>query len=135
MRFDIAIPKYGWSSLCYICPNKGDTAHVLETLVHLGAEDKILQRVADKLRNGEPNEGFTFSAKMQRRSVMFITNTDSAEEFMNTLVHEIRHLTDDIATAYNIALTGEDVAYLAGEIAQRMFQNCHSLLCDCCRGK
>lgn len=52
---------------------------------------------------------------------------------MNTIVHEVRHLTDDIATAENIQITGEKVAYLSGEIAEKMFKECHGFLCDECR--
>lgn len=40
-----------------------------------------------------------------------------------------------VAAAFGIGPYGEEAAYLAGDVGQRMFPVARRFLCDCCRGK
>lgn len=133
MRFSFSLPAYDWTVECFVCPGIREKLRINELLEDFGAPSKIIRRVIEKLNTGAKNEGFTYSAVGKRCSVVFISETTDARQSMNTIVHEVRHLTDDIATAENIQMTGEKVAYLSGEIAEKMFKECHVFLCDECR--
>ncbi len=76
--------------------------------------------------------GFTYSNKRNHESVMVVGLASSAKEEMNSIVHEIRHLVDDIASSYNLVPCGEDVAYLSGDIAMKMYENTKNLFCCRC---
>lgn len=130
---DIYLPRFGWSVKCFINADRDDSNSIVSSLDAVGASDSIIHRVIDKMSTGEMNGGFTYSNKMGKSSVFVVGVSSSAKEAMNTIVHEIRHLTDDIAESNHIHLTGEDVAYLAGDIAKKLFSHCHFLLCDHCR--
>lgn len=82
-----------------------------------------------------PYCGFTYSNINRNKSIIGITNTTNATEFVNSFVHEIFHLTNHIARKYNISFDSEKVCYIAGDISQKMFKRCHSLMCDCCKNK
>lgn len=81
------------------------------------------------------NSGFTYSNVRNKTSVVGITHTTNASEFINSFVHEISHVSNHIATTYNIDTNSEEICYISGDIAQEMFKCCHSLMCDCCRSK
>ena len=133
MKFHISTTRYHWNLVVFVCVEPRDFDEVIAALRDLDASEEILERVWSNLERGNKNEGFTYSAPLKKSSVMMISETTSAAETMNTIVHEIRHLTDDIAQCYHIALTGEEVAYLAGETAKKIFEQCHFLFCDHCR--
>ena len=66
---------------------------------------------------------------------MVIAMTSSAQEFYNSLMHELSHLTAYIAKWDKMSFTGEDIAYLEGDLSREIFPKVQPLLCDCCRKK
>lgn len=48
------------------------------------------------------------------------SQTTSEEQFLNTVVHEIKHLQSHICRYYNVDEDSEEAAYLTGYIAQKM---------------
>lgn len=119
--------------VCYVSPTVNEIIEINDIMRELGASEVIRKRVKEKCNKGDANEGFTYSALGSRFSLMLISKTTSAAETMNTIVHEVRHLTDDIAKAENIPLTGEEVAYLSGDVSAAIFKHTKKLFCDCCR--
>lgn len=68
----------------------------------------------------ELNQGFTYTDTIQRKSVVVIGNTDSLEQFYNTVVHEAKHLQSAICRYYDVSENSEDAAYLIGYIVMKM---------------
>lgn len=66
---------------------------------------------------------------------MVISLTSSPAEFLNSWMHEMQHLCRHVAAAFGIDPYGEEAAYLAGDVGQKMFPVARRFLCDCCRGK
>lgn len=79
------------------------------------------------------DSGFTYSNPDIRRSVMVIGKTSSGAQFLNSFVHELRHLIDDIAVADGMGMSGEAVAYLSGDTAMLVADIVSQLSCDHCR--
>jgi hypothetical protein len=50
-------------------------------------------------------------------------------------MHELSHLTAYIAKDDGLSFTGEDIAYLEGDLAREIFPAVQPLLCECCRHK
>ena len=69
---------------------------------------------------GKYNTGFTHTDFTKRRSIVAISPTTSKEQFLNTVVHEIKHLQSHICRYYNVDEDSEEAAYLIGYIAQKM---------------
>lgn len=69
---------------------------------------------------GKYNTGFTHTDFTKRRSIVTISPTTSEEQFLNTVVHEIKHLQSHICRYYNVDEDSEEAAYLIGYIAQKM---------------
>lgn len=99
----------------------------------LGAPPSILHRVENNMILDRMDTGFTFSAPQRRTSVVVIGRSSSGAEFLNSFVHEVRHLTDDIAYTDHMPLRGEPAAYLAGDIALALSDVVCQMSCEHCR--
>lgn len=51
---------------------------------------------------------------------MGIADTSSQEQFLNTLVHEAKHVQSHICAYYGVPEDGEQAAYLIGYLVQKM---------------
>lgn len=66
------------------------------------------------------NQGFTYTDTTKRKSIIVIGNTTSREQFLNTVVHEAKHVQSAICDYYNVDEDSEDAAYLIGYIVMKM---------------
>lgn len=69
---------------------------------------------------GTKDVGFTYTDPDKRTSIVGIANTSSQEEFLNTIVHEAKHVQSHICKYYNVPENGEQAACLIGYIVQKM---------------
>ena len=70
---------------------------------------------------GKGKLGFTKTFMDERLSVIGITKNLTKEEFLNTLVHEAKHVQSHICRYYNISEDSEDAAYLIGYLVMKMY--------------
>ena len=68
----------------------------------------------------ETNQGFTYTDTNRKVSVVVIGNADSYKQFLNTIVHEAKHVQTAICGYYGIDESSEDAAYLIGYLVMRM---------------
>lgn len=78
---------------------------------------------------GEINSGFTRTDFNKQLSIVCIGIADSREEFLNTIVHEAKHVQSHICMYYDVPEDGEDAAYLIGYLIARMSEAFSPLLC------
>lgn len=71
---------------------------------------------------GKVDTGFTHTDFNKRRSIVGISYSSSKEQFLNTIIHEAKHVQSHICRYYNIAEDSEDAAYLIGYIIQVMYK-------------
>lgn len=69
---------------------------------------------------GKKNTGFTYTDFSKRKSIVGISFTSSQEQFLNTLVHEAKHVQSHICKYYSVKEDSEEAAYLIGYIIQKM---------------
>ncbi len=110
--------KYGWRLFVFYNVTVKDLDIVLPSLWENGCSNEGIREVAKAIV--EPNAGFTHS--QGRNSIMGIGWSDSNEEFINTIVHEINHLHHDICLYYNLPTYGETPSIIAGDIAMAMYE-------------
>lgn len=127
-NYDILVHAYYATTQYYV-------EEILNRLYEVGCRGYNLQRAKENLSAGKLNTGLTFYSSRNREAVMVIALTSSASEFYNSLMHELSHLTAYIAENDRMSFTGEEIAYLEGELAQAIFPIVQPLLCDCCRHK
>lgn len=105
-----------------------DVDGTLACLRDAGAPKWALSEAMDLMENCHRDCGFTFSRRNRysylnedrHRAVVLIGPTSSCGEFLDTFIHELRHLTDSIAKSVGIALDSEDAAYISGDTAREL---------------
>lgn len=80
----------------------------------------------------EWNKGYTFTNFGDHLTVSFVSKTTSPEQMYDSIQHETKHITDHICEYYGIEPTGEESAYLQGEIAKQMFPAAALVVCPKC---
>lgn len=110
-----------------------DMERIIDALVWAEAPDSIISRVSENVIAGRRNEGFCFSNPSTRRSVIGIGKTSTGPEFLDSTVHEIMHIAQDIAREDDIDPYGEDIAYLAGDISKSISDIVCIMSCPKCR--
>ena len=118
----------------FLFARKGyDIEGVLACLYDAGASDSVLNQAEDLMLSCKYNCGFTYSDQRRRRAVVLIGPTSSGDEFLDTFVHETRHLADAIAEGLGIYLNSEHPAYISGDTARSLAGIICELGCARCR--
>lgn len=126
---------YRWTVRAFYAVSRYDVEDIMTELWKTGCPATFARRAYENMRSGQLDNGLTYSNFRRRESVMVVGLTRSAGEFFNTLVHELCHLSGHVSAAYDLDRGGEEVAYLTGDVAMRMYPQVKELLCECCRAK
>lgn len=122
-----------WTCDVYISIDGYWIEAITRSFLDCGASDSVIRRIQENMERDDMDSGFTYSNPDIRRSVMVIGKTSSGPQFLNSFIHELRHLVDDIAKADGMEMSGEGVAYLSGDTAMTMADIVCRLSCDHCR--
>lgn len=133
IRQEIYLEKEDWEVVAFYAVTHFEVYDIMRTLEKAGCKGKNLHKAFENISSGNKNTGLCFSG--DGVSVLVISVTSSKPQFMNSLVHELHHLASQIGNARGYDLLGEEVCYLAGEIAAEMYPIVGKYLCQCCSNK
>ena len=133
IKQEFIVDKVYWKVYVYYDVTSKDTIKIITKLQELKLPKSYITSAYTTLVSNKLNQGLTETNSKLKESIIVFTKTTNASQFVNSFIHEIGHLSNHIARTYNLDLNGEEVQYIAGDIAQQMFKRCHTLLCDCCR--
>lgn len=131
IRQDIRLEAEQWDITVFYAVTHYEMDEIMKTLIEAGCEGRNLELAYRNLTAGMMDTGLCFSGK--GKSVVVISVASSARQFMNSMAHELHHLSSHIAQAVGYDLLGEEVCYMTGEIAERMHTVAGRYLCECCR--
>lgn len=123
----------GWTVYWYFNADGSDAEIIIDRLLAVDASLDVMKRAEKILSEGINNFGFTYSSMKNKSSVIVIGVSSSGKEFLNSFVHELRHVVDDISTYYN--LDNEEAAYLTGDVSNSVAEIICKFSCDECRKK
>ena len=121
-----------WHACFIFAPDGYDDNTILDILYDLDASDYILVKAEKKMREGRPNEGFTFANSRMKEALVVIGPSTSGAEFVNTLSHEIYHLSVAVAKSLGLDLEGEQAAYIEGDAMGDFIELVCQFGCDKC---
>lgn len=111
----------GWNVLVYYNVEPQDFVEIEDSLRQIDCPNKDI-RSAFKVLSKSKNTGFTFSNSDYKMSIVCISQTTSASEFVSTAVHEAKHVQSHICQFYKIDERGEEAAYLIGHLVRKMYK-------------
>lgn len=117
----IGLGDKDWGVLVYYNVDEDGIDDVLYALSELDCPESDINKAEDLLLS-KYNTGLTFSNDKYKMSVVCIGKADCKEQFLNTIVHEAKHVQSHICTYYGVEEDGETAAYLIGHIVQRMYR-------------
>ena len=135
IRDKVYIEEYDWTIYAYYDVDDSDIDEIIDSLISIGSDYQRVQDAYAILEQSEANYGITYSNHILKTTVLVIGRANSAEQFLNTFVHELRHIENHITKTYNLDNNSEEVCYLIGNIAQRLYRKCYRLFCNKCRSK
>ncbi len=125
---------YGWDweiiAFYDVVPSDADA--VLMALKRYDCPHHLMRRATRNLMAGKLNNGLTYTNNARRASVMVIGRTSDAAQFWNTLDHEKGHLAEHIAQKIHLDPEGEEIEYLRGLIAEKVYPEAIQFLCSGC---
>lgn len=125
------IGKRDWWIMAYLSVDGADDlSEVYETLLAAGCPDYKAQEACMVL--SRENKGYTFTDFDAHVSFMFTSKATSAGEMFDTIVHELKHLTEHIGEYYGLDPKEELSAYLQGEVGRNLFPAASYVLCPVC---
>ena len=130
---EFIVDKVYWKVYVYYDVTHKDAIEIVTKLQEIKLPKSYITSAYTMLVSNKLNQGLTETNSKLKKSIVVFTKTTNASQFVNSFVHEIGHLSNHIARTYNLNLNGEEVQYIAGDIAQQMFKRCHTLMCDYCR--
>lgn len=122
----------GWRVDVFIEDGGYHPKEVMDCLEEMDAPNGILEQACGLIEENRPNQAFTYSNG--RRTCIYIGWTTSGKEFINSMIHEIRHLVDHIAEYYGLD-NNEAVGYLSGDTAFLLAEDICKLGCPSCCDK
>lgn len=122
-----------WAVEFFFAEDGYDADVLIDRLYDFGADVATMRQAADLMESGLPNTGFTFANQLERLAIVAVGPTTSGDEFLDTFVHEVRHLADSIAENLGLALDSEGPAYISGDSARALAGIICELGCGRCR--
>ena len=110
-----------WNILVYYNTDFRDLPEIEDSLMQLDCPEEDIDAAMNVLYKTR-NTGFTYSNSDYRMSVVCISQTTSARQFVNTAVHEAKHVQSHICSYYDIDEDTEEAAYLIGFIVSEMYR-------------
>ena len=116
----IQLGEQDWGVLVYYNVGEEDFASVINSLEALDCTDDDVRAATKTLK--KENTGFTFSNSEYKMSIICIGPSSDISQFVNTAIHEAKHVQSHICSYYDIPENSEDAAYLIGYLVQRMYK-------------
>ena len=109
-----------WNLLIYYNASLDNRVELKDSLLSLGASKREIKKALQVLRN--KNTGFTFSNSDQMMSIVCIGEAENNQQFLDTIVHELKHVQSHICEFYDVEEDSEEAAYLMGYMIRKMYK-------------
>lgn len=117
-----------WMITIFLPVTRYHVAEIMDALLALGINEGNYKDAIGNLMSGKVNNGITFSSAEHRATVSVWAMATSPAEWLNLIVHELHHLSVQIASCNGLDLEGEEVCYINGDIAQYLYPLCRPLI-------
>lgn len=129
LKHSFHLDNYDWHITVYYAIHTYHVDEIMQHLKRIGIKDREYEKAYQNLSSGEVNKGITFVKNGE--AVAVIGRASSAAQYADSIQHEVQHLSIFIADAEGIPLKAEEVCYIGGEIARKMWPKSKYLTSEC----
>lgn len=123
------LDRFDWEITVFYAVHGYYVEDIMDDLKRIGIRGKKLAKAEENLTSGEINSGLTYVNNGEAVCVIGIAS--SAAQYMDSIVHEVMHLCKFIGKAEGLDPYGEEVCYIGGEIARKMWPKSKLLTSEC----
>lgn len=116
----VFIKDYDWRLIVLYNANL-DLAATADALWHTRCPSHIAVKAIREMF-ARRISGFCYTNDDTKTTLICIAETNSNEDFINTVAHEIKHLQSHVCSYYGIDETSEEAAYLIGNITEELYR-------------
>ncbi len=120
-----------WEVDIYYGVTHFELGDIMENLYDIGCDALSARKAYENITSNELNTGLTYSNYAFKHSVIVIGVSENREQFFNSLVHELLHLTAHISRVFKLDMYSESVCYLIGNVAQLAYSVASKFFCKC----
>ena len=119
IHYKACLEQYNWSVDIYVIQCKHDLKYLDCIANKYNLPNKIYDKLTNRLTN-YINSGFIYNCDKNNHCIIFVGESDSIYEAVNTLAHEKNHLEIYLCKLLNINPESEDAAILSGDITEQL---------------
>lgn len=129
IRQSFRLSRWNWEVTIYYAVHGYFVDEILSELEDMGIGGRKLAKARKNLESGNVNQGLTYVNKGRALSVIGLAS--SADQYADSIQHEVMHLALYIGKREGLNPFGEDVCYMGGEIARKMWPKSKMLTSEC----
>lgn len=127
-RFYITVDGEPWYITIFLPITRYHVNEIMDALYSIGISKENYLTALGNLTSGKINNGITFSNPMMRETVSVWAMCENAREYFGLLIHEMHHVSVQIASFNELDLEGEEVCYINEYIAKHLYELCLPLI-------
>lgn len=129
IKQEFTLDNYDWHITVFYAVHGYFVNDIMKSLSDIGMRGEKAETAYHNLSSGKVNTGLTYVN--DGNAVCVIGMASCAAEYADSIQHEIMHLAIFIARSEGIPLDGEEVCYIGGEIAKKMWPKSKLLTSEC----
>ena len=126
----VYLQEYDWTIYAHFAVTKDNSEEIFNKLLQYGSQYNEALDACAVIEEDRPNYGITYSNHILKTTILVISKSTSAKEFIDTFVHEVSHIQRHIIKTYHLDSDSEQVCYMIGTIAKQLYTKCSRLFCD-----
>lgn len=130
IKAKVYLKEYDWTIYAHFAVTRNNADEIFNKLIQYGSRYNEALDACAIIENNKPNCGITYSNHILKTTILVISKTTSAKEFVDTFVHELSHIQNHIIKTYHLDNNSEQVCYMIGDIAKQLYTKCSRLFCN-----
>lgn len=129
IRQTFRLSRWNWEVTVYYAVHGYFVDEILSELEDMGIGGKKLEKARKNLESENVNQGLSYVNN--GRALCVIGLASSADQYADSIQHEVMHLALFIGRILELDPYGEEVCYMGGEIARKMWPKSKMLTSEC----
>ena len=100
----------------------------MDALYSIGINRENYMTALGNLTSGKVNNGITYTNPLYRETISVWARCENPREYFSLAIHEMHHVSVQIASACGLDLEGEEVCYINEDIARYLYKLCLPLI-------
>lgn len=117
----ITVGKDKWDVVVCYGTSEEDREYLYDLLLEHRCPSVVAKHGVD-IVTSRLNTGMTYTDDIHKTSIVYISDATSSDQFVNTAIHEAKHVQSHICAYYNVNESSERAAYLMGYLVQKMYK-------------